>query len=87
MVINRCNNLYLKYVAVVLLNETSNVLSFCVNFVQEDIASLIPELCSQFYHLGWMTGTGGAMSIRERLEAFLIFLLISYITSNIYYIC
>uniref|UniRef100_A0A1B6EEA1 Class II aldolase/adducin N-terminal domain-containing protein n=1 Tax=Clastoptera arizonana TaxID=38151 RepID=A0A1B6EEA1_9HEMI len=25
---------------------------------------LIPELCKQFYHLGWVTGTGGGMSIK-----------------------
>ncbi|XP_045499281.1 probable methylthioribulose-1-phosphate dehydratase isoform X2 [Colias croceus] len=27
--------------------------------------NLIPELCSQFYHLGWVTGTGGGISIKE----------------------
>lgn len=26
---------------------------------------LIPELCNQFYHLGWVTGTGGGISIKE----------------------
>jgi methylthioribulose-1-phosphate dehydratase len=25
---------------------------------------LIPELCNQFYHLGWVTGTGGGISIK-----------------------
>ncbi|KAK6636623.1 hypothetical protein RUM43_010285 [Polyplax serrata] len=25
---------------------------------------LIPELCKQFYHLGWITGTGGGISIK-----------------------
>lgn len=25
---------------------------------------LIPELCRQFYHLGWVTGTGGGISIK-----------------------
>ncbi|KAH8403485.1 hypothetical protein KR215_001321 [Drosophila sulfurigaster] len=25
---------------------------------------LIPELCRQFYHLGWVTGTGGGMTIK-----------------------
>ena len=25
---------------------------------------LIPELCKQFYHLGWVTGTGGGMTIK-----------------------
>ena len=27
-------------------------------------ANLIPELCRSFYHLGWVTGTGGGISIR-----------------------
>lgn len=26
---------------------------------------LIPELCKQFYDLGWVTGTGGGISIRQ----------------------
>ncbi|KAJ1725053.1 Methylthioribulose-1-phosphate dehydratase [Coemansia erecta] len=28
-------------------------------------ANLIPELCQQFYRLGWVTGTGGGISIRS----------------------
>ncbi|KAJ2305744.1 Methylthioribulose-1-phosphate dehydratase [Coemansia sp. RSA 2704] len=28
-------------------------------------ANLIPELCRQFYRLGWVTGTGGGISIRD----------------------
>lgn len=28
-------------------------------------ANLIPELCKGFYHLGWVTGTGGGISIRD----------------------
>lgn len=28
-------------------------------------ANLIPELCRQFYNLGWVTGTGGGISIRK----------------------
>ncbi|KAJ1728046.1 Methylthioribulose-1-phosphate dehydratase [Coemansia biformis] len=28
-------------------------------------ANLIPELCRQFYQLGWVTGTGGGISIRR----------------------
>lgn len=30
-----------------------------------DIRKLIPELCKQFYYLGWVTGTGGGISIRS----------------------
>ncbi|KXS10199.1 Methylthioribulose-1-phosphate dehydratase [Gonapodya prolifera JEL478] len=32
----------------------------------EHPANLIPELCRQFYHLGWVTGTGGGMSIKDK---------------------
>ncbi|KZS92204.1 Methylthioribulose-1-phosphate dehydratase [Sistotremastrum niveocremeum HHB9708] len=28
-------------------------------------ANLIPELCRSFYHLGWVTGTGGGITIRN----------------------
>jgi methylthioribulose-1-phosphate dehydratase len=28
-------------------------------------ANLIPELCAKFWHLGWVTGTGGGASIRQ----------------------
>lgn len=28
-------------------------------------ANLIPELCRKFYTLGWVTGTGGGISIRQ----------------------
>jgi methylthioribulose-1-phosphate dehydratase len=31
----------------------------------EEPRQLIAELCRQFYHLGWCTGTGGGISIRE----------------------
>ncbi|CAH0719861.1 unnamed protein product, partial [Brenthis ino] len=34
-------------------------------FGPEHPRNLIPELCNQFYHLGWVTGTGGGISIRE----------------------
>ncbi|XP_047990672.1 probable methylthioribulose-1-phosphate dehydratase isoform X2 [Leguminivora glycinivorella] len=30
--------------------------------------NLIPELCNQFYHLGWVTGTGGGISIKDGLK-------------------
>lgn len=32
---------------------------------------LIPELCKQFYHLGWVTGTGGGISIKQEEEIFI----------------
>lgn len=28
-------------------------------------ANMIPELCKKFWHLGWVTGTGGGASIRD----------------------
>ncbi|KAJ2157494.1 Methylthioribulose-1-phosphate dehydratase [Coemansia sp. RSA 552] len=34
-------------------------------------ANLIPELCRQFYTLGWVTGTGGGISIREGTKVFI----------------
>ncbi|XP_026744450.1 probable methylthioribulose-1-phosphate dehydratase [Trichoplusia ni] len=33
--------------------------------------NLIPELCKQFYHLGWVTGTGGGISIKEGDKIFI----------------
>ena len=32
---------------------------------EDDPRALVAELCRQFYFLGWCTGTGGGMSIRE----------------------
>jgi len=32
--------------------------------------NLIPELCRQFYHLDWVTGTGGGISIKYGLVTF-----------------
>ncbi|KAF9516515.1 hypothetical protein BS47DRAFT_1376005 [Hydnum rufescens UP504] len=34
-------------------------------------ANLIPELCRSFYHLGWVTGTGGGVSIRINDKAYI----------------
>ncbi|XP_058829820.1 probable methylthioribulose-1-phosphate dehydratase isoform X3 [Topomyia yanbarensis] len=31
---------------------------------EEHPRMLIPELCKQFYNLGWVTGTGGGISIK-----------------------
>lgn len=35
-----------------------------IRLAQEHPRKLIPSLCRQFYHLGWVTGTGGGISIR-----------------------
>ncbi|KAI3651907.1 hypothetical protein MP228_003210 [Amoeboaphelidium protococcarum] len=32
---------------------------------EDNAQQLICDLCAQFYHLGWVTGTGGGMSIRD----------------------
>lgn len=41
---------------------------------EEDIRvkALVCELCRQFYSLGWVTGTGGSISIKSK-EYFIIF--------------
>ena len=33
-------------------------------------ANLIPELCRKFWTLGWVTGTGGGTSIRDKYVEF-----------------
>lgn len=33
--------------------------------------NLIPELCRQFYHLGWLSGTGGGISIKYGHEIYI----------------
>ncbi|KAH6942776.1 hypothetical protein HPB50_010247 [Hyalomma asiaticum] len=38
---------------------------------QEHPRNLIPELCRQFYDLGWVTGTGGGISIRHGHEIYI----------------
>lgn len=34
--------------------------------------NLIPELCKQFYQLGWVTGTGGGISIKRGNEIYIV---------------
>jgi len=34
-------------------------------------ANLIPELCRSFYQLGWVTGTGGGICIRQRDKVYI----------------
>jgi ribulose-5-phosphate 4-epimerase/fuculose-1-phosphate aldolase len=31
---------------------------------EEEVRNLVCELCRNFYHFGWVTGTGGSISIR-----------------------
>ncbi|KAI1285892.1 Methylthioribulose-1-phosphate dehydratase [Halotydeus destructor] len=42
-----------------------------IALAQDDPRRLIPELCSQFYTLGWVSGTGGGMSIRRDEDIFI----------------
>ncbi|UYV76357.1 APIP [Cordylochernes scorpioides] len=37
----------------------------------DDPRQLISELCQQFYHLGWVTGTGGGISIKKGQEIYI----------------
>ncbi|XP_046628817.1 methylthioribulose-1-phosphate dehydratase [Neodiprion virginianus] len=41
------------------------------NYPKEHPRNLIPELCRQFYHLGWVTGTGGGISIKDGDEIYI----------------
>ncbi|XP_074113655.1 methylthioribulose-1-phosphate dehydratase [Cotesia typhae] len=41
------------------------------NYDKEHPRNLIPELCRQFYHLGWVTGTGGGISIKHENEIYI----------------
>ncbi|XP_070548376.1 methylthioribulose-1-phosphate dehydratase-like [Ptychodera flava] len=38
---------------------------------EEHPRNLIPELCRQFYRLGWVTGTGGGVSIKHGNEIYI----------------
>ncbi|KAF7989761.1 hypothetical protein HCN44_008435 [Aphidius gifuensis] len=40
-------------------------------YSMEHPRNLIPELCRQFYHLGWVTGTGGGISIKHGDEIYI----------------
>jgi methylthioribulose-1-phosphate dehydratase len=38
---------------------------------KDDPRALVPELCKHFYNLGWVSGTGGGMSIRLENKIFI----------------
>ncbi|KAF8773790.1 methylthioribulose-1-phosphate dehydratase-like [Argiope bruennichi] len=42
----------------------------CLSWPKEHPRCIIPELCRQFYTLGWVTGTGGGISIKHGDEIF-----------------
>lgn len=39
--------------------------------MEMDPRELVVNLCRQFYHLGWVTGTGGSISIRHGNRVFM----------------
>ncbi|XP_060227984.1 methylthioribulose-1-phosphate dehydratase isoform X2 [Meriones unguiculatus] len=43
----------------------------CATQDKEHPRFLIPELCKQFYHLGWVTGTGGGISLKHGNEIYI----------------
>ncbi|KAL9918213.1 probable methylthioribulose-1-phosphate dehydratase [Glossina fuscipes] len=45
--------------------------SMYADLPEEHPRNLIPALCQQFYYLGWVTGTGGGISIKYRGEIFI----------------
>ncbi|PVU93866.1 hypothetical protein BB559_003142 [Furculomyces boomerangus] len=45
------------------MSENSKLDQLVISTDPEHPANLIPELCRQLYHLGWVTGTGGGISI------------------------
>lgn len=44
------------------IDDTTNNDHLVQSSDPEHPANLIPELCRKFYHLGWVTGTGGGVS-------------------------
>ena len=38
---------------------------------EQDPRAVIPEICAQFYKLGWVSGTGGGMAIRHGSRYFM----------------
>ena len=44
---------------------------FDAQYPNDHPRNLIPELCRHFYDIGWATGTGGGISIREDDEIYI----------------
>lgn len=47
------------------INTGEDIVALCQSDDPQHPANLIPELCRLFYTLGWVTGTGGGISIRD----------------------
>lgn len=69
-----------KLLALIIARGSASILFFIMSCTQAPVsdsealclsndphhpANLIPELCRLFYQLGWVTGTGGGISIRN----------------------
>ncbi|XP_031548707.1 methylthioribulose-1-phosphate dehydratase-like [Actinia tenebrosa] len=44
---------------------------FSAKYPRDHPRNLIPDLCRQFYDLGWLTGTGGGISIKHGKEIYI----------------
>lgn len=52
--------------------ENENGISFPMNLRSDaviEIRSLVSELCRQFYTLGWVSGTGGSITVKVHEES------------------
>lgn len=69
----------MQIVGIVTMAKRSSLDEFSVEYSKvtkldrdpEHPRNLIPELCKQFYHLDWVTGTGGGISIKYGNEIFI----------------
>lgn len=48
------------------LMSLTNETFFLQTLLKDHPRNIIPELCRVFYHHGWVTGTGGSISIKQR---------------------
>jgi hypothetical protein len=62
-----CQPLTIRNVTCYEMSQRASDSSYLVMYVsfQEHPRNLIPELCRLFYNLGWVTGTGGGISIKH----------------------
>ncbi|PIK33395.1 Methylthioribulose-1-phosphate dehydratase [Apostichopus japonicus] len=52
------------------LMSLTNETFFLQTLLKDHPRNIIPELCRVFYHHGWVTGTGGSISIKQRDEIY-----------------
>lgn len=73
-----CFNFLLFFYKITLITS----INFQAN-TKEHPSVLIPELCRLFYGLGWVTGTGGGISIKQGLVHFILFI---YFNASLWYV-